>query len=148
MTAPELGVIRDVLTFNADDATSTRKVVGHLFLRPADNEPIVGEVIMWTLGDDRLRAALHAVNEGADTPDGVLAALEAVALRTEAEAAVEADDDEDDEPDVWYDRDALLETLARHHQRPDGSCICDWSAPLSNDWAGHFVRVYETKVGR
>lgn len=138
------GVLRSTLDLDTDVpvlnlGSLTADLAVDIEMDEDDNEPF-GPLVFYTLDRGRLLAMLDQAAAGHDV-EGVLLGLDAAALEAES-----IDPEQPDDGGAWYDRGLLRETLACHHQRPDGSCICDWSAPGGNDWAGHFLRVYEAKV--
>lgn len=90
----EMGVLRQVVHFWADlgdDSEPDFEVVGSLIAHVEepgpDDELILGDVVMYTLGLDRLRDLLTMAARGDDI-DGLILSLDAVAL-----ASDEPDDD-------------------------------------------------------
>lgn len=95
----ELGVMRDVIRFTAEAINEDAAVegLGSLIAHmPTDGDgpPFIGEVVIWTLDDRRLRDLLELAADGADI-DGLLMSLDAVALLSHQHR----DDGELDDPD-------------------------------------------------
>ena len=81
MAAPYIGVMRQAFTVGADDDDVV--TTGTLFLEfdepEAGDEPIVGDVVLYTVDRGRLAGMFAAARDGA-TDDDLFLALDAAAL--------------------------------------------------------------------
>lgn len=90
----EMGVLRQVLHFTLDGDDPPMEAVGSLLAYiddevGPDDQPIVGDVVIYTLGLDRLRDLLALASAGGDI-EGLILSLDAAALTSD-----EHNDDDD-----------------------------------------------------